>query len=79
MISQANGIGNYPRTRTGRGRNPNGAGPSAEQMARVAAAGAESARRREAEQAARQQRADEDEQASAHLMIGYTSTTCGGF
>ena len=60
MTPQANGIGNYTRTRTGRGRNPNGAGPSAEQMARVAAAGAESARRREAEQSARQQRADEE-------------------
>ena len=54
MNTQANGIGDYKRTRTGRGRNPNGNGPSAEQMARVAAAGAESARRREAEQAARQ-------------------------
>ena len=27
----------------------------------------------------RQQMADEDEQASAHLMVGYTSMTCGEF
>ena len=60
MNTQANGIGDYKRTRTGKGRNPNGSGPSAEQMARVAAAGAESAQRREAEQAARQQLADKE-------------------
>ena len=60
MISQANGIGNYTRTRTGKGRNPNGNGPSAEQMARIVAAGAESARRREAEQQARQLLADKE-------------------
>ena len=64
MTPQANGIGGYKRTRTGKGRNPNGSGPSAEQMARVAAAGAESARRREAEQQARQQLAGEEGQAS---------------
>ena len=29
--------------------------------------------------AARQQMADEDERASAHLMVGYTSSTCGEF
>ena len=52
MNTQANGIGNYKRTRTGKQHNPNGNGPSAEQMARVAAAGAEMARRRAAEQAA---------------------------
>ena len=79
MISQANGIGDYKRTRTGKGRNPNGSGLSVEQMRRIVAAGAESARRRLAEQAARQHLADEDEQASAHLMVGYTSTTCGEF
>ena len=29
--------------------------------------------------AARQQMADEDERASAHMMAGYTSTTCGEY
>ena len=29
--------------------------------------------------AARQQMADEDERASAHLMAGYTSSTCGEY
>jgi len=44
MRTQANGIGNYRRT-----KNPNGAGLSAEQMARIAAAHAEALRRRAAE------------------------------
>ena len=79
MTSQANGIGIYKRTRTGKAYNPNGNGPSAEQMARVAAAGAQIAQRRADEAEARQQMIDEDERASAHLMAGYTSTTCGEY
>ena len=33
----------------------------------------------QASAALRQQMADEDERASAHLMTGYTSTTCGEY
>ena len=75
MNTQANGIGNYTRTRMGKGRNPNGNGPSAEQMARVAAAGAESARRREAEQAAK--REAEPAQQSPVVVFVYRETASG--
>ena len=35
--------------------------------------------RLEANRAARQQMVDEDERASAHLMVGYASSTCGEY